>query len=100
MGNVPNKTLILMKRLIAKVYGDVQGVGFRYEVKRRADDLGLTGFVRNEPDGTVDLEAEGEERELEKLLNWCRNVFDPKLVEKVSHYFSDEIKWYKNFSIK
>ncbi len=89
-----------MKILIAKIYGDIQGVGFRYGAKRRADDLGLKGFVRNEPDGTVYLEAEGEEWGLKGLLDWCSSAFDPKLVEKIDSNLSDEIKGYKEFSIK
>ncbi len=43
------------------IAGEVQGVGFRYFAMREADALGLAGWVRNNPDGTVEAEAEGEE---------------------------------------
>ncbi len=56
-----------MERLHAVVRGDVQGVGFRYFVQRRADQLGLRGWVRNNDDGTVEVVAEGDRRELEQL---------------------------------
>ena len=56
-----------MERLHAVVHGDVQGVGFRYFVQRRADQLGLRGWVRNNDDGTVEVVAEGNRRELEQL---------------------------------
>jgi len=46
--------------LAFRVSGRVQGVGFRWFVKQTADGLGLTGWVRNEPDGSVRGEAEGE----------------------------------------
>lgn len=49
------------------VRGDVQGVGFRYFVQRRAQLLGLKGWVRNNDDGTVEVVAEGEREELEQL---------------------------------
>lgn len=56
-----------MERLHAVVRGDVQGVGFRYFVQRRAQQLGLVGWVRNNDDGSVELVAEGERDQLEQL---------------------------------
>lgn len=56
-----------MDRLHAIVRGDVQGVGFRYFVQRRADQLGLRGWVRNNDDGTVEVVAEGQRPQLEEL---------------------------------
>lgn len=58
---------INMERLHAIVHGDVQGVGFRYFVQRKAQQLGLSGWVRNNDDGTVELVAEGTRRQLEDL---------------------------------
>ena len=56
-----------MERLHAVVHGDVQGVGFRYFVQRKAHQLGLTGWVRNNDDGTVELVAEGGRAALDEL---------------------------------
>jgi acylphosphatase len=56
-----------LERLHATVHGDVQGVGFRYYVQRHARQLGLTGWVRNNDDGTVELVAEGAREKLEDL---------------------------------
>jgi len=56
-----------MERLHAIVRGDVQGVGFRYFVQRKAQQLGLTGWVRNNADGTVEVVAEGARPELNQL---------------------------------
>ncbi len=58
-----------MERLHAIVHGDVQGVGFRYFVQRKAQQLGLQGWVRNNDDGTVELVAEGSRHALELLKN-------------------------------
>lgn len=44
---------------------------FRYSAKSEAEKLGIKGFARNEDDGTVYIEAEGEESVLEKFLDWC-----------------------------
>lgn len=56
-------------RLHVDVYGHVQGVGFRYFVVEQAHHLGLTGWVRNAPAGTVEVLAEGPKAELETLLS-------------------------------
>jgi acylphosphatase len=55
-----------------RVTGRVQGVGFRFFTKRKAVQLGLTGLVKNKPDGSVYLEAEGEKNKLDKLVDWLR----------------------------
>jgi len=55
-------------RVHARVYGLVQGVGFREFVRRHAQALGLSGWVRNLPDSSVELEAEGPRPALDELL--------------------------------
>lgn len=54
-------------QLTARVSGRVQGVGFRFFVRREASSRGLRGFVRNLPDGRVEVVAEGPREELEAL---------------------------------
>jgi acylphosphatase len=56
-----------MERLHAVIRGNVQGVGFRYFIQRRARQLGLQGWVRNNDDGSVELVAEGDKPQLEQL---------------------------------
>ena len=59
-----------------KFYGRVQGVGFRYTAKYLAQSLGLTGWVKNEYDGTVKMEVQGREPMIDKLLTALnRNQF-------------------------
>ena len=55
-------------QLHAIVHGDVQGVGFRYFVARKAGAAGLAGWVRNRTDGTVECVAEGDRPALRRLL--------------------------------
>jgi acylphosphatase len=57
-------------RLIVR--GRVQGVGFRYATIERARQLGLAGWARNLPDGTVEIVAEGGAAEIEALTEWAR----------------------------
>lgn len=56
-------------RLHATVEGRVQGVGFRYFAQREAVQLNITGWVRNRWNGSVEIIAEGEKAQIEKLLN-------------------------------
>ena len=58
-----------MQRIHCIVRGLVQGVGFRYFCAREAERLGLSGFARNRSDGTVEVEAQGSEQELETFIH-------------------------------
>lgn len=61
-----------MKRITIQVTGKVQGVFYRASTVTKAQQLNLKGFVRNEPDGNVCIEAEGDEEKLNELIAWCR----------------------------
>jgi acylphosphatase len=61
-----------MKRLSIRIFGKVQGVFFRHSAKKEAERLGIRGLVRNEPDGSVYLEVEGEEGALAQFVAWCK----------------------------
>jgi acylphosphatase len=61
-----------MQRITIIVHGTVQGVGYRYNTRIEAAKLGLTGYVRNCPDGTVKIVAEGATSDLEVLLAWAK----------------------------
>ncbi len=50
-------------------YGYVQGVGFRWKARSTASRLGVSGWVRNLDDGSVEMEAEGTERDIEDLIS-------------------------------
>ncbi len=51
-----------------RFFGRVQGVGFRYRARQAADSLGVTGWVTNLYDGSVEMEAQGKEEELDRLV--------------------------------
>ncbi len=61
-----------MKRVHIIISGYVQGVLFRNNTKTKARKLGLKGFVRNAPNGDVEVVAEGNEKELNELIDFCR----------------------------
>ncbi len=59
------------RRITLVVHGRVQGVFYRDSTRRKAQDLGLTGTVRNLPEGTVGIVAEGPPGGLEELIQWA-----------------------------
>lgn len=63
-----------MEKLLYKivVIGRVQGVGFRHSALTMARYAGIRGFIRNESDGTVYIEAEGSRNQLDEFIVWCR----------------------------
>jgi len=59
------------EELQATIHGKVQGVSFRFAVYEWAVDLGLTGYVTNQPDGSIIIVAQGSREKLEQLIGKC-----------------------------
>lgn len=70
-------------RAHAIITGKVQGVFFRVETKYAAESFGLTGWVRNKMDGSVEAVFEGEETDVEAMLSWCQTGPPRARVSKV-----------------
>lgn len=82
------------------MHGRVQGVFFRDAVLKRASELDLGGFVRNEPTGSVYIEAEGEDGKVDELVNWCREGGPPMAgVDSVASEEDAELRGFKKFTI-
>ncbi len=87
-------------RLHAEVQGVVQGVNFRWYTQRRASDLGLSGFVRNLPDGAVEVVAEGPRGSLESLLDFLRVGPSSAAVESVETRWSSPTGEFNRFEVR
>jgi acylphosphatase len=85
-------------RLSAWVHGRVQGVGFRWWVRSRALELGLTGFAANKPDGRVHIVARGPRRDCRRLLDHLRGGDTPGSVDTVVEDWSDAGEAFEGFS--
>lgn len=72
-----------MERMHLLIEGRVQGVWFRATTRQVAEDLGVVGWVRNLPDGRVEVLAEGSAEQLDKLLEFCRKGPKHAIVEHV-----------------
>lgn len=73
-------------RIRALVSGRVQGVCFRAETRRQAVRLAVTGWVRNLPDGRVELLAEGQEQAVRALVLWCRTGPPHARIDRVEEF--------------
>lgn len=91
---------MMEKRLIATIAGVVQGVGYRYFVQDEADRLGLTGYVRNLPDGSVEVVAEGDEKVLEGFVVLLRRGPSAARVSDARAVFVPATGEFRGFSIK
>lgn len=86
-----------MKKLIIHVYGIVQGVFFRYSMRKLARKLGVTGFVKNMPDGSVYIEAEGPSDKLKELLKFAKIGPETAEVEKTEYEYREAQHNFKGF---
>lgn len=89
-----------MASLQAIVRGRVQGVFFRAFVEGRAEQLRLTGFVRNRPGGVVEVRAEGEKSKLEKLVDYLKAGPPAARVDNVRVDWGDYSGEFSSFRIR
>lgn len=83
------------------VHGKVQGIFFRTNTVKIADKIGnLTGYVKNMPDGTVEVIAEGEETQLKELVNFCKQGPLLAKVERIVVMEKKPTGEFEGFSVK
>jgi acylphosphatase len=88
-----------MQRVTIIVHGRVQGVFYRDSTMRRARELGLTGTVRNLPEGTVEIVAQGPAAALEDLILWAREGPPSAVVSDLKIVYGKPIPGYADFSV-
>ncbi len=88
-----------MVRVHLRVYGRVQGVFFRSTMRDVAKELGISGWVRNLPDGSVEAVVEGERGKVEKIIEWAHRGPPLARVEKVSVSWEDYRGEFEDFKI-
>jgi len=82
------------------ISGRVQGVWFRANTKQRAEQLGLTGWVRNTTNGYVEAVFEGEENLINKMIEWCHHGSPLSKVKKVEVKNQEPTNEFSDFSIR
>jgi len=89
-----------MRRVHLLVFGSVQGVGFRYSVIKKAEMLNITGWVRNNPDESVEIVAEGDDKFIAAFVNFCKKGPSSASVTEVKIFYEEVIYEFKKFGIK
>ena len=89
-----------MKRIHVYISGKVQGVFFRAETHRAAMGFKLTGWVRNMDDGRVEAVLEGEDSDVEKMIEWCKTGPPSARVENITTSEEQYTGSFHDFSIK
>ena len=89
-----------MKAFKATVSGKVQGVWFRDFTRKEATKLNVVGWVKNMPDGTVYLEAEGEEEQLNQLEKWLHVGSPMSTVNRIEVEWTKPTDEYSTFEMK
>ncbi len=92
--------IVTMARARMIYKGRVQGVFFRSNCRQKASELGLVGWVKNLPDGTVESVAEGPKEKIEQLINWNRTSQPSAHVKDVNIRWEKETGEFSGFSIK
>ena len=90
----------VFQRVQIIVFGDVHYVGFRFSTIEVARDLALVGWVKNEPDGTVQIVAEGEKEKLENLITWAKKGPSLAEVEKIEVNWSSATREFSGFEVE
>ena len=78
-----------MKQAILKITGTVQGVFYRDSAQKMADQLGVTGYAHNMPDGSVEVLAQGSQEAIENFEIWCQQGPSGASVENVETQWQD-----------
>lgn len=89
-----------MRQLHIRIVGTVQGVFFRSETQKFARDHGITGWVQNNEDESVEILGQGEEDMLKKLLVWCWEGPPQARVDDVEEEWQEPNEKFKDFEIK
>ena len=89
-----------MKSARAIVSGIVQGVFYRESTKEKARGLGLSGWVRNLPDGSVEAHFEGDESSISAMIKWLNQGPPHARVSNVDVQWSDQIDLHEDFKIR
>jgi len=89
-----------MKRAKIIVHGFVQGVFFRANILNSAREFGLSGYVKNLPDSTVEIVVEGQEDKINKLIDFCKSNPGASEVSNVEVKFEKAENTFEGFEIR
>jgi acylphosphatase len=89
-----------MGRVRLLISGIVQGVGYRWSCLRAAQGIGVTGWVRNLPDGRVEAVAQGTKEQVERLIAWCYRGPEEARVSDIAVAYEEATEDFQDFGIR
>ncbi len=91
-----------MKRMRVRILieGRLQGRNFRYNAQKHANKLGLVGFVRSLSDGRIEIEAQGGQVEVERMLAWCQEEPHGSQIRSILFRYDEPTTRYSDFSVR
>lgn len=89
-----------MVRAHLLITGIVQGVGYRWSCQRAAQGIGVTGWVRNLPDGRVEAVAQGTREQVEQLIKWCYRGPEEARVSDIAVAYEEAAETFPDFGIR
>ena len=88
-------------RMRVLIEGRLQAMNFRFQTQKQAQKLGLTGFVRTLSDGRFEIEAQGDQADLDNLLAWCQEEPHGSQIKSILYRFEENVnERYPDFTVR
>jgi acylphosphatase len=94
------RTMTKQVRVRILIEGRLQAMNFRYHTQQQAKKLGLTGFVRTLSDGRIEIEAQGDEDNVEQLLGWCQGGPQSSQIKSILYRYDEPNDRYSDFNVR
>ncbi|MFC1975385.1 acylphosphatase [Chloroflexota bacterium] len=91
----------MTRRVRILIEGRLQAMNFRFRTQQQAQKLGLTGFVRTLSDGRIEIEAQGDEGSIGKILAWCQEEPQSSQIRSILYRYEEKItERYSDFNVR
>ena len=87
-------------RMRILIEGRLQGMNFRYHTQQQAKKLGVTGFVRALSDGRIEIEVQGDQNKVEKILAWCQEEPQSSQIKSILYRYDEPYERYSDFNVR
>jgi len=82
------------------IEGRLQVMNFRFHTQQQAKKLGLTGFVRTLSDGRIEIEVQGNNKDVEKMLDWCQQEPQSSQIRSILYRYDEPDDRYTDFNVR
>lgn len=82
------------------IEGRLQGINFRFHTQKKAQELGLVGFIRTLADGRIEIDVQGNQENVEKLLAWCQKEPQNEHIKTIFYRYDQVVERYSDFNVR